>query len=420
MPQHAGFVQWCPSCEWGLQPAKPAKPKGRLDRITDRLNEPLSRRLFEEVLDGALERPTSIRLLTLAAAALVHLLTVALFAGGLLLFVIDTALGTGIQYAAAVVCILLGLATQPFPLNPFKRRKEKKRTGNELDRQAAPALFACLDQVAAKVGTTAPEVVSIGPEFNAAYGRNRRGQRTVFIGLSLWYTLTWSERVGILGHEMAHRVNGDLRRGRFVGSALVTLHRWAWLLQPDSGAAAPTRRMRAGNRQGSLAILGELLLPLILIPLTAIVLAFAGALRLFANRQGQRSEYLADRLASEVGGSAATASAFEKLNLWPAVRFHVTRGVKFKQSADIWADLEAFAGSVPDSEMERLHRLSVRELDRIDSTHPPTYMRAEVIRKRAPVEAAVVLDADARRKITEELRAPAAQTSRGLDATFGV
>jgi Zn-dependent protease with chaperone function len=59
---------------------------------------------------------------------------------------------------------------------------------------------------------------------------------------------------------------------------------------------------------GDFGILAELVLPLVLIPLSLLVGTFGNGMQLLANRQGQRSEYYADDLSAATAGTAAAAS----------------------------------------------------------------------------------------------------------------
>jgi hypothetical protein len=64
---------------------------------------------------------------------------------------------------------------------------------------------------------------------------------------------------------------------------------------------------------------------------------------------------------------------------------------------------------VPAREVERQVRVSRSRDTRIDSTHPPTYLRTKLIRTRPAQRALVVLKSDQSRAIDREL-ADAAQT----------
>ena len=44
----------------------------------------------------------------------------------------------------------------------------------------------------------------------------------LFIGLPLFAILDDAERVSVLGHELAHGVNGDPTRGFVVGTAMIS------------------------------------------------------------------------------------------------------------------------------------------------------------------------------------------------------
>jgi hypothetical protein len=60
-----------------------------------------------------------------------------------------------------------------------------------------------------------------------------RRRRVVHIGIPLWFTLEPQPRVAVLGHEVGHFVNGDLRRSLLVGSSIDTLIELVQALTPE-------------------------------------------------------------------------------------------------------------------------------------------------------------------------------------------
>ena len=52
------------------------------------------------------------------------------------------------------------------------------------------------------------------------------------LGVPLLTILDGQEVVALVGHELAHQVNGDATRGLVVGTALETLRRWYYAFTP--------------------------------------------------------------------------------------------------------------------------------------------------------------------------------------------
>jgi Zn-dependent protease with chaperone function len=336
-------------------------------------------------------------------AGLVHLLTVVLVATAVWLIVGFHGLPIQVRVVAAV--LIGGLACY---VQPFRRRRRPSRPN--LRRASAPELFRLIDDVAAAMGAPTIEAVEFDEAFNASYFKLRRRRPAIRLGLMLWTVLEPQERVALLGHELGHRVNGDLRSTAFVGRALRSLAFWLTVFQP-----APTMTHGRGPRRGvGLEQLAELLLPFVLLPFELIVLSFGNGLSLVANRRGQQSEYYADELACIPAGSAATARMLEKLLIGDSCWQALGHTVRFQRDADVWQAVRDFAESVPELEWERRSRLAMRKLQRIDISHPPTMFRVNMVRQRPARAPKVVLNTDRAEMIQAELAAVASAIARGL------
>ncbi|MFF4154494.1 M48 family metallopeptidase [Streptomyces sp. NPDC001651] len=80
-------------------------------------------------------------------------------------------------------------------------------------RADAPELFALVDEVARSVGQSV-HAIAVDRNINAAvttHGIRRRW--LLVLGMPLWEILTPEERIALLGHELAHCANGDIRNG---------------------------------------------------------------------------------------------------------------------------------------------------------------------------------------------------------------
>jgi Zn-dependent protease with chaperone function len=123
------------------------------------------------------------------------------------------------------------------------------------------------------------------------------------LGLSLWGALTPQQRVALLGHELGHFSNGDIRRGFLVQPCLTTLGRLSDLFGGRS------RRSARGNIVGIVQPLADALMR---------VLSFVFYLgnlgvQAVGLREAQRAEYLADQRAAALAGTRATAELLDLL-----------------------------------------------------------------------------------------------------------
>src|SRR5579871_2606933 len=114
LPPGLGFVVWCESCDWNVDPlAGSEKSTRRRDRLSRAVAARLSERLFHEVVADADLRPRwdAVRVAAYALAALIHLLTVAIAAAGIFLIA-----GTGFRplpLGLGVILLLVAWVLRP-------------------------------------------------------------------------------------------------------------------------------------------------------------------------------------------------------------------------------------------------------------------------------------------------------------------
>ncbi|MBM7772166.1 Zn-dependent protease with chaperone function [Actinokineospora baliensis] len=248
-----------------------------------------------------------------------------------------------------------------------------------VSRPAAPATYAVVDAVTARLGGRKVWRIAVSAEFTASYrvvGFRRRVVLTV--GYPLWNLLDPDERVALLAHEQAHGVNGDTSRGTLIAPSLNALVEGLHTLRGRGEVSGPR-------------VLGALVSS----PLLGL-LRLQEKLLLAAS---QRAEFYADHLAATVAGADAQVSLLRKLHLaepaMRALRTGITRG-----DTDIWADSRAW--------LTDLGPVVVEDGESTDSTHPPTDRRVAALLGRAYGPAAVVSTVEDARRADHEL-APAAR-----------
>jgi Peptidase family M48 len=395
-----GFVTWCPECEWNVDPSPPAKLNWR-ERRAAKASAKASRRLFERIsatdVSGPPPRVAAITLLAL----LVHLLTLATFLAGVWFVVYGFGLPWPIRIPFGALLIGVAAMVQPF----WSMRKSKLKP---LTRDRAPLLFGLVDEEVAALGCKGLDGIAFNWEVNASIGHSRRRGWVMTIGIGLWTVLSPQERVAVIAHELAHQLNRDQRNGMVVHGAAFSMGRWAYLLTPITHEV-PAR---------GVAGLAEMILPVFLFPLVLAAQALEWSLSVLAARQGLSAEYYADVLASRVAGTDAAVTGLEKLLLATACHHQLIHTAKFDKSADPWVELARYAAAIPAHEMERQRRLGRLRLPAIDTSHPPTQLRADLVRKLPYRDAQVVLDPERSAAIDRELAGVVASVTKYLRSLY--
>ncbi|MGW2051111.1 M48 family metalloprotease [Streptomyces sp. NPDC001858] len=387
------FTVWCAACDWNVDPEERQEEPGRLDRIRRALARRHGEKLLAEVTSGGTlrARRDAPALLAAVIALTVHGLTVALAAGGIWLLV--EGWGRPLMALGALLLVLT------WPLSP--RPPRLPRDTPVLYRDAAPALFSLIDEVAAVAGTRGVHAVVIDDSVNAgvlAYGL--RGRRMLTLGLPLWEILTPRQRIALLGHELGHYGNGDIRHHMVLGNAYASLTTWRYYFVPTKAAETPVE------------LFTNLLLVLPRWLVTGVLVVFDR----LTLRAAQRSEYLADRVAARAGSTEAAVELMDRLLAADSAEGVLRReanlaalggprGVRRAEAgADaLWDQLAAHVASVPESEYERRRRAGALHGHSVDTTHPPTHLRRACLLAVEAVPAAVTTDDERDARIAAEL-----------------
>jgi heat shock protein HtpX len=399
-------VPWCPSCEWNLARFDPEDSRRAfgwawLDRLLHRVAYRMTERQFAALAGGPLARRsmTVARAATLAFSVILLAGVLAIAATGVWLVFYDF---FGLFTVLGVV--LLGVA---WVLRPRVGRLEWYTESAEvLDRRTAPTLFALVERVAVAVGAPMPEVILLSDEFNAyttVVGLRR--QRVLCLGAVLWAALDEQERVALLGHELGHFVNGDVRRGLLTQVADRTLGNLADLLRPDADVTA---------WGGFLDLIAALATRVVLGTLSRVILVLHLLLVSISQRDSQRAEYLADELGAKAGGTAAAIRCDEKFLIEKAIDTVVRREALKGNGAAAWRAAAAVARANLAPDIPALRQLSRRNEVSPFASHPPAGLRAAMYERRPALPAAVVLTETDAARIDDELAALYEQVRREL------
>ncbi|MGW0436393.1 M48 family metallopeptidase [Micromonospora sp. NPDC003197] len=245
-----GAIPWCPRCEWNLDRYDPNHRAPEfgwrwVDRRTHQLAYRLTRRQFTELAEQSLDRPrlNLARITTVTVSLLLVAGVVALAVGG----------GWLVTYRFPSLATVFGVAALGLAIALRPRLGKLDPLLDVLPRDQAPALHQLIDEVATAVGAPRPDVVAVDNTFNAyATSVGLRRRRVLCLGLPLWGSLGPQERVALLGHELGHFVNGDIRRGLLTQPAFTMLGSAADLVRPIDTVGG-------GDGVGFVGVIGDML-----------------------------------------------------------------------------------------------------------------------------------------------------------------
>ncbi|MER5350545.1 M48 family metalloprotease [Kitasatospora sp. NPDC002551] len=410
------FTAWCPACEWNLVPAEEAAEecaKNAKVVARERAASERTERLFEEVVAGRTGTTRRDWLAASALAAPVHAVTVVVAGAALWLLV------TGNTPLRCLGALLLAVA---FLLRP--RLGRVPSGAGVLSRADAPALYGLADRVAAELGAPPVGVIRVDEDFNASMAVvGLRRTSVLTLGLPLWEALDDRQRIALLGHEIAHRVNGDNRRGLWLGSAMRALAHWYDL-------ARPRERTRGGyGVVALLSLIGDYLGNAFLHLVSRLPYRAYLLLDRLTARAGQEAEYRADGLGARVASSEAAGGLLRTLLLGPAagtvtmrLRAEIQsrprsgrRDAAAGPDADaLWPQLREHLAAIPPLERERLLRRSRQDGHAVDASHPPTHLRLALIAQRPPLPATVTCPRSEATTIAAELAPHRTRIARTL------
>ncbi|MEW2398087.1 M48 family metallopeptidase [Streptomyces sp. NPDC046862] len=394
------FTTWCSACDWNVDPSLSEEDEGRLETLRRALARRHGEQLLAEMSAGQERRAGQdvAGVVAFGIAVVVHGMTVVLAAGGIWL------VASGWMGAGMVLGLfLLALA---WTLRP--RLSRLPEDGRVL-RADAPELYGLIDEVARVVGTGGVDVVAVNAEVNASVMPYGVRGRLLTLGLPLWEILTPQQRIALLGHELGHYSNGDTRRGLVVGTAYRSLTTWRFYVDPIANPS-----------------LVEMLINCVYVVPRSVVQGILILLDQLTVRAAQRCEYLADSMAARAGSTEAAVELMDKLLVVESVATTLRREVNHRRlgrrggpvsrgrssgeesmknnpAEGLWEALADHVSSIPDHEYERQRRVGARRGHSVDSTHPPTHLRRQLLLGGVYVTASVVADDDQARRITAEL-----------------
>ena len=399
------FVKWCEHCNWNLDASKP-EPKSRRQLRREEAARRKGVDLFEELKNRQPTKPgvSQARVAAFALALAIHAFTLAVFLSSALVLI--TNFGTFFGFVVGGFLILFAVLIHP-------RFGGVKAGTVILPREAAPSLYGLADRVAVELGGKPIDLITLDGRYNAGYGQlGLRRRRVLTIGLPLWNVLDDQQRIALLGHELAHQVNGDLAEITVVSAALRTLDAWYRALSP--GPWQPG----SGSIFAFFETIGQLLargIYRVLRLIVEIIFRLEESL-LFAS--GRRAEYYADRLAARIASSEATIAMLDTFYLDRPCLLTL-RFASRRDEGDVWAAERTFLAEISPKEWERLRRLDAIRGAGIDDTHPPTNLRIELLRAQPPESARIQLTNSESTAIAAEMASGYSLVGERIAARFG-
>ncbi len=360
-----------------------------LAALHQKLSRTYSKGLFDEVgsspIDALRPKSTASGLLAVGLSTLVHSSSAIIFTVGLFLVFSLTKSFNIFLILIGIACVAIG-----WQMRPRLGSIPKEETNLE----DFPILHSIVNRIADTLGSPRVSTIVLTPEFNASFQKVGLRQHSVLcLGVPLLAILDKEEFTALVGHELAHGINGDPNRGVYIGSAVNALTYWSYLLHP-----------RVLYEEGS-GFVG-----LVSIPFKLVALLFSNLTQVTAFvlvnllwRNSQRSEYLADYLASTISGTSSMVRMLHKLYFGHIFTETVHHYIIGKPK---WSFFEEFTSRANNLSSEQLQTIKAREYSpesQIDTTHPPTVKRIEFLKKHFVEASRAAITNDEFNKLCQEI-----------------
>ena len=181
------------------------------------------------------------------------------------------------------------------------------------------------------------------------------------IGFTLWTAATPDQRIALLAHELAHKVNDDPMRQGVFATAKIVLEEWyaTFATGPDNGFIGNlVQLLGRGTVGGVLNVLNRL-----------------------SYFESQRAEYRADAHAARVSGAEAGISLLELITRSDLARRAVVDLYPYSknQNGRIFDHLGTALTNADAAQIDRFLAEAAAEKRCVDGSHPPTTMRIEFL-----------------------------------------
>jgi Zn-dependent protease with chaperone function len=262
---------------------------------------------------------------------------------------------SGLTTAKLMFPLLVALGAVLVGLWKAIRTKNEPAAGLILGEREAPLLWTVVRELAAEVGTRAPDEIRLVPEVNAAVSEQSRllgligGRRIMYVGLPLLQGMRVDQLRSVLAHELGHYSGRHTRLGAVAYRGRLAI-------------GATIERISRRN------------------PVGLVFRAYAKLYLLVDNAASRRQELEADRASVRLAGREAATSALRTLPaLGAAWSFYMRRYVEPGWSAGLAPD-DLFGGFARllagrQDEIARLRENAPEQRPSRWDTHPPIGVR---------------------------------------------
>jgi Zn-dependent protease with chaperone function len=386
IPVHPDYRTWCDTCDWNIGQASVSNFEDSLffdvhKRISQKSSDSLFQRLQRET---AIKNSNIIvRSFAYVLAGAVHGLTVFIIFIGLRLMFFSPELYRGLGVLLGFLCLLLAWIFLPrFP----------KVGGALLDRDQFPVLDMMMRRVANSLGIKPVDEIRCDLKFNAMLAESNWGRKKILmLGVPLLAVLSGREIVALMGHELAHCVNRDSGRGKFIGSAIHSLGLWYGFLNISG--------KRAVNLNPVITIVNFLR------GLVANLIWLMGyGLARLLWYESQYAEYQADSFAVKLAGKDVNLTLLTKSLLGEMVLNNLKSSyLRPHKRGNFFAVLNKNVEDVPSQEYQRLMRVSELIPSYFHISHPPAIYRAKYLKSRPVTTPQVEISLDEATRLNTEL-----------------
>jgi Zn-dependent protease with chaperone function len=381
-----GYVSWCEHCSWNLKPYElDNNEKTLISSLFLRIGNKLGEGLYNNIAKKKNLNPklTVAKILAFLVSLLIHLISI------INIFMVFYLL---IQFGINITTIILSLFF--FSLAYLTLPRFQKIPKNAVKREQFPTLYKLVDDVAKAYGCKSIDALVIDNSFNAAYSKvGLKRKKVLYIGLPLFCILNSEEKIAIIGHELAHGINGDITRRLITTTALNTLVKWYEMTKPE---------YILGEEEGYMKII---MLPvnLLLFCISRLILLVAFLLVFLVYNDSQRAEYLADYLSSTISGTDGMKGILNKLHYDHAYFIALQRTALGAKDTNFFTEIIREVLTTPNKEIERIKRIERMEGSRLDATHPPTIYRLNFIDSLGDLSPTVFLSETESQRIDKEI-----------------
>ncbi|MFD7323879.1 M48 family metallopeptidase [Streptomyces sp. NPDC059875] len=204
--------------------------------------------------------------------------------------------------------------------------RDEITTGVLVTEADEPRLWRTVRELAAQVGTRAPDEIRLTGEVNAAVSEDSRllgllgGRRRLYLGLPLMAGLSDAQLRAVLAHEFGHFTHADTRLSGITARSRVQVERTVAHFAEKAGGKVAKERARQEKKAAKRIAKGKTAHE---IDTTGVGFTFRTMARVYTaygrftlratQADSRRQELAADRAAARIAGRDATASALREI-----------------------------------------------------------------------------------------------------------